>query len=699
ILGDDAASLLARARVVLDAHLQDESERLLEEARRASPLSKEEEAELHLMRAEIAWRRQEFPRALGGLRRAMRALAACEGDGSLESFATAGVLASDLGRTDEAVALFRRVRERARDGATRADASLDIAVALLHAGRAAEAERELEAALAGYEERGQHERYLSALGNRVELAILRGDFAAAREDLARVLVHDSAPGHDHQFLFSVSTRQRLALLDGDLDAAAAAFREAEARPAFARHAARREALALEAARLLAAREPGAARRRLADAASIPDNRLQTAPLLARLEASVALDLGETPDLSRLPDGEAALLRAETRMARNEPPDEAALAELRRRARTAAGSGDVAARVLEWSGRFPELFASERAEEVLGVARAAAARARLERAAERLASLGSRRAPEPAAPAGAPPPELVAEDDSTRAVLEVVRKVARSRITVLVLGETGTGKELVARELHRASGRSPFVAVNVAALAPSLVESELFGHARGAFTGADRPREGLLEAASKGTLFLDEIGDLPLPLQAKLLRALQERSITRVGEVRPRAVDLRVVAATHRDLARMVAAGTFRADLYHRLSGVVVSLAPLRERPRDLAAVLERCLDGRTLTAEARRLLLAHRWPGNIRELVSAVESARVLAAPSRRVELAHLPPALREPEAAGGNGSYRERVDGERRRAILEALAVSAGNRTRAARALELSRQSLLYEMKKLGIR
>jgi transcriptional regulator with PAS, ATPase and Fis domain len=284
------------------------------------------------------------------------------------------------------------------------------------------------------------------------------------------------------------------------------------------------------------------------------------------------------------------------------------------------------------------------------------------------------------------------------VLLEVRKVARSRLSVFVHGETGTGKELVAKELHRASGRHPFVAVNVAALAPALVESELFGHARGAFTGADRDRAGLLEAARGGTLFLDEIGDLPLALQAKLLRALQERTVTRVGEVKPRPVDLRVVSASHRDLKALVDAGAFRADLYHRLVQHEVRLEPLRRRPRDLAALVAGNLGAFALVPEARKSLLAYAWPGNVRELLSALESARVLAEPGARIELAHLPASVRGVPERREPITYREILEDAKRSAIVRALEACGGNRTRAASRLGLSRQSLLYDIKKLRI-
>jgi len=345
-------------------------------------------------------------------------------------------------------------------------------------------------------------------------------------------------------------------------------------------------------------------------------------------------------------------------------------------------------------------------EWLALGERAAVRAGLPEAARRLAA--ARRAasvaPASAAPVPADPgPDAfgaVAEDASTKAVFAQVRRIAPTTIPVLILGETGTGKEVVARAVHRLSGRpGRFVAVNVAALTGSLIESELFGHARGAFTGADRDRPGLVEEASGGTLFLDEIGDLPIPLQGKLLRVLQEREVRRLGETKTRRVDLRVVAATHRDLASMAEAGTFRADLLYRLRGLEVALGPLRHRPKDLGRIVELALEDASLSADAWTAVRRHAWPGNVRELLSALESARALAAPGRVVELEHLPAPVRSP---GGRAtqpeSYRKAVAEAKLATIQRALDETGGNRTRAAKRLGLSRQSLLYEMKVLGL-
>ncbi len=519
--------------------------------------------------------------------------------------------------------------------------------------------------------------------------------------------HDRAPGREYAFLFSVPTRQKLALLDGDDEAAEKAFREASERPeALSGHAAERETLVMEGARLLTRGDPAAAEKRLAAAKKLPSNRMANTELLDRMLASARLSLGkEWVVPPTLADGEKALLHEEARLAAGEDLSRRALAELEKRASTSPGAGEVVLRLLEWRGRFPAAFTSTSGQRLLSLGRRAAHRAGLQGAESRFhaAPPAAEAGPE-TAPALSPSADVVAEDAGTRELFDVVRRVAARNVSVLVLGESGTGKEVVARALHAHSGRSgAFVAVNVAALPATLVESQLFGHVRGAFTGADRDREGLVEAATKGTLFLDEIGDLPLLLQGKLLRVLQEREVTRVGETRPRRVDVRVVAATHRDLDAMRKSGTFRDDLFHRLNGVALLLPPLRQRPLDLRALVERVSAGLSFTAAARRAIESHPWPGNVRELLAALESARALADPSRVVELLHLPPAVRaavsEAPTSGPRGSrYRDAVDAARRRAIEEALAEVSGNRTYAARLLGLSRQSLLYEMKKLSI-
>ena len=300
--------------------------------------------------------------------------------------------------------------------------------------------------------------------------------------------------------------------------------------------------------------------------------------------------------------------------------------------------------------------------------------------------------------------------------EPYRRLARfapQDVTVLVLGESGSGKEAVARAIHGLSKRAagPFVPVNVAAIPAGVLESELFGHARGAFSGADRERRGLLEEASGGTLFFDEIGDLALPLQAKLLRALQERELRRVGENRARPVDVRVVSATSRDLTREVEAGRFREDLYYRLHVALVRLPALRERGRDALLLARHFLEryareyGRgdlRLAPESAASIAAYAWPGNVRELQNAMAQAAALGEPGGLVTAGLLPEAVRPvraPAREGGRaGGYRARVDAHRRDLIADALDRAGGNRSRAARDLGLSRQALLYLIRELKV-
>jgi two-component system response regulator AtoC len=296
-----------------------------------------------------------------------------------------------------------------------------------------------------------------------------------------------------------------------------------------------------------------------------------------------------------------------------------------------------------------------------------------------------------------------------ALLETVCKAAATTVPVLITGETGTGKELIARALHVESPRRerPFLAVNCSAIPAGLLESELFGHARGAFTGADRARTGLFGAADGGTLLLDEIGDLPLELQPKLLRVLQEGEVRRVGDNQAQPVDVRVVAATARDLRQAVAQGHFREDLFYRLAVVTVELPPLRRRPEDIALLVASYLPrlsarlGRPvpqLSAEALQRLETHAWPGNVRELVNVLEKTLVLCREETIAAddiLLGVSPAL-----TGGpvDLSLKKAVAELERDFICRALAVTCGNRTQAARLLEISLRNLLYKIKEYGL-
>jgi DNA-binding NtrC family response regulator len=301
-------------------------------------------------------------------------------------------------------------------------------------------------------------------------------------------------------------------------------------------------------------------------------------------------------------------------------------------------------------------------------------------------------------------ELVSSSEAMRQVFKRIGLAANSDATALILGETGTGKELVARALHRNSGRAtgPFVAVNCAAIPAELMESELFGHVKGAFTGAINERTGRFREADGGTLFLDEIGDMPLSTQAKILRVLQEREITPVGANRAQPVNVRIIVATHRDLPSAVKEGRFREDLWYRLQVVPLWLPPLRERLGDVLLLAEhflRLLGGdspKRLSAAAARLLLAHSWPGNVRELRNAMERAAILSH-GPVIEAEHIGLQTAAAPTPGldidWEGPMAQAVAQLEREMIVRALAATAGNRAEAARRLGLSRQQLYRKL------
>ena len=305
--------------------------------------------------------------------------------------------------------------------------------------------------------------------------------------------------------------------------------------------------------------------------------------------------------------------------------------------------------------------------------------------------------------------IIGESGQMQEVLSLVRRVAPSDATVLIRGESGTGKELIAKAIHYASPRASglLVKVNCAALPETLIESELFGHEKGAFTGAVSARKGRFELADGGSLFLDEIGDLPAPVQVKLLRVLQERELERVGSSRPIAVNVRLLAATHRNLEALVREGRFRDDLYYRINVVTITLPPLRERREDLPLFIDHFLrtfaakNGKTirgLSREARETLLRYDYPGNVRELENLIERAVVLTR-DEVIGLADLPLTLAEPapEPEAGVGLIAT-VEGLERRMIREALAQANGTQTRAAELLGISERVLRYKLKKYGL-
>jgi len=311
--------------------------------------------------------------------------------------------------------------------------------------------------------------------------------------------------------------------------------------------------------------------------------------------------------------------------------------------------------------------------------------------------------------------LIGSGAAMRRVFDLMNKVAGTDLTVLVRGESGTGKELVAQAIHDTSPRArrPFVAVNCAAISRELVESELFGHEKGAFTGASARRVGRFEAAQGGTIFLDEVGDMPLETQAKVLRVLQERTFERVGGSKTLEADVRVVAATHRDLEGEVARGRWRGDLYYRLRVVEIVVPPLRERLEDLPALVDRFLDHmatrlgrdkRRIAAAAMASLARHTWPGNVRELRNVVEQAAVLAVgPAIEEADLRLEGSASAPSVPLRTGSFadakRALVDDFERTFLSDALRQHGGNVSRTAEAIGMVRQSLQQKIRELGLR
>ncbi|HVY28630.1 MAG TPA: sigma-54 dependent transcriptional regulator [Polyangiaceae bacterium] len=307
-------------------------------------------------------------------------------------------------------------------------------------------------------------------------------------------------------------------------------------------------------------------------------------------------------------------------------------------------------------------------------------------------------------------DILAKSARMQEIFRTISKIAEYKTTVLVTGESGVGKELVARAIHRRSTRrgGPFVAVNCGAIPENLLESELFGHKKGAFTDAVNDRRGLFEEATNGTLFLDEIGELPLGLQVKLLRVLEDEKIRRLGETRDVQVDVRIITATHRDLHNETKAGRFREDLFYRLNVLPIHCPPLRERRDDIPLLIDHFVAKnntrlgtsiRGLDTETRRLLYEYAWPGNVRELENTIERAMVLAE-GEQIIAADLPERIREArdpvqvQLASGELSVKKTTRIIEEILIRRALQKTKGNRTRAAEVLEISHRALLYKIK-----
>jgi DNA-binding NtrC family response regulator len=311
-------------------------------------------------------------------------------------------------------------------------------------------------------------------------------------------------------------------------------------------------------------------------------------------------------------------------------------------------------------------------------------------------------------------EIISDSPEMESVKKMVLKVARSASTVLIRGESGTGKELIARAIHNQSQRESemFQAVNCAAINENLLESELFGHEKGSFTGAHAEKKGLFEVADRGTLFLDEIGELDISMQAKLLRALQEREIRRVGGTRPIKIDVRVVAATNRDLLTMVKDGRFRDDLYYRINVLSIDIPPLRERREDIPVLINFFLKKHTrntsrlirgLTTEARVVMLEYAWPGNVRQLESAIERA-ILLAEADLITVEDLPLEVRQEVRPQTEGAFKLPPEGIsfeefERSLIMQAMERTDYNITKSAKLLGLTFRTLQYRLEKFGIK
>jgi DNA-binding NtrC family response regulator len=311
-------------------------------------------------------------------------------------------------------------------------------------------------------------------------------------------------------------------------------------------------------------------------------------------------------------------------------------------------------------------------------------------------------------------EIISASPEMEAVKKMILKVARSNSTVLIRGESGTGKELIARAIHNQSPRvaEMFQAVNCAAINENLLESELFGHERGSFTGAHAEKKGLFEVADRGTLFLDEIGELDIGMQAKLLRALQEREIRRVGGTRAIKIDVRVIAATNRDLRAMVGDKRFRDDLYYRINVLSVDVPPLRERRDDIPVLIDYFLKKHTrntsrlvrgLAPDTRRMMLDYSWPGNVRQLESAIERA-ILLCESDLIQVEDLPLEVRQESRPASEGAFKLPPEGiafedVERDLIMQAMEQTDYNITKAAKLLGLTFRTLQYRLEKFGIK
>jgi len=736
----------------------DDAEALLVRAAQESGCSEDEKIEIVLARAALDGRRGDAERELAVYAEHRRRIAA-SGERLQFRFLLGEGTALSNRRDHRAAAMrFAEALDAAHDADERGSALIDLAVEAYLLGDAADAERRLRDAAGELRRAGSVALARTATANLVNLLVETGRDAEAEPLVDRMLAESDRTGDVKGRMLALAFRSRLALRRGRFAGSAADRREAFALCERLRETIERQELEIDEsdARLFAGDREGALAfaRRASERGDMGNCRERALARVSDLERWSARE--EPPDAELEEGFRAAPERAAERVLRARaffgPPFEQKHAGVAGRAREAlrlAGRQDLADAILS-GGALADpsrlralrdrIAAGEAPVRVVeadgGVVWKSAAFERAEwrrpldwgdpplylegsgPEADLAAFLFEtiRRRDELAVPDAASSggigllrvAGIVSGDRRMDAVGARLARIAPQNVTVFIAGESGTGKERIARAVHRLSSRAaaPFVPVNVAAFPEALLEDELFGHARGAFTGADRDRIGLFEAAHGGTLFLDEIGDLSAPLQAKLLRALQESEIRRVGENRHRPVDVRLVTATARSLEAAVEAGRFREDLYYRIKVATIELPPLRDRGEDVGLLARHFVDRYAaeygkgavrLSAAALGSLRRHSWPGNVRELENAIMEAVALADPGATLDRDSFPrlrPASEEP-----SGSYRERVDAFRRRTVEQALAKCGGNRTHAAREMGLSRQALLYLIRELGVR
>jgi len=755
---DLSAARRALSRLAAAEGRFEDAEGLLDRAEEETGLSEEERLEIVLARAALHGMRGDGERELAAYAEHRRRIAASGERVQFRFLLGEGTALSNRRDHRAAAVRFAEALEAAREPEERGAALIDLSVETFLLGDAAEAERRLREAAACLRSAGNAALGRTATGNLVNLLIEMGRDGEAEPLIERMRTEAARTGDVKGTMLALAFRSRVDLRRGRFAPSTAARREAFALCARLREAIESQELEIDEsdARLFAGDFDGAlafARRaaarsdmaecreralaRVADlerwaAGAMPpagdfEAAFQSFPaaaaervLRARAFFGAAFEASHPALAARAREALRRAGREELADAILSPPAIADPARLRK-LRDRLGGGEVPLRVVEADGavvwRSPgferaawsrALAWGEPALTLEGDGPEADLTAFLFETMRSRADLAvSETIPEDGI-ALLRASGIVTADRSMEAVGARLARIAPQNVTVFISGESGTGKERVARAVHRLSSRSakPFVAINVAAFPESLLEDELFGHARGAFTGADRDRVGLFEAAQQGTLFLDEIGDLSPALQAKLLRVLQEREIKRVGENRYRPVDVRLVSATARPIEKAVEAGVFREDLYYRIKVATIDLPPLRQRGGDVALLARHFVDryaaeygkgNLRLAPAAVAALRACPWPGNVRQLENAIMEAAALADPGSTLDRAAFP-QLKAP-AEEPTGSYRERVDAFRRRTVEQALAKCSGNRTHAARELGMTRQALLYLIRELGVR